>query len=224
MYTASTRALLRKYLLFSGSHLEIPSECPNTVLELGGSWLFVEKSQGGFWEGRMFRDQWWFMLNKKWLAFTEHFQGRCEILYRLCFSLHRGGVGTNSVPTLYMKENGLGRKAVSGSVSGGRGGLDPALLPSGGRGEACQTRHPGRTVCSKPGHICCPGHVLCAFHLPFLQTLKVTHVGVTVVEGDLYLPVAFKMSLGALCAVPPPHLLSIFGGHPRALGLPWWLT
>lgn len=110
MYTASTRALLRKYLLFSGSHLEIPSECPNTVLELGGSWLFVEKSQGGFWEGRMFRDQWWFMLNKKWLAFTEHFQGRCEILYRLCFSLHRGGVGTNSVPTLYMKENGLGEE------------------------------------------------------------------------------------------------------------------
>lgn len=44
---------------------------------VGRSWLFAGASQGSFLEGRAFGDGWWFLLNKKWVAFTEHFQGRC---------------------------------------------------------------------------------------------------------------------------------------------------
>ena len=47
-------------------------------------------------------------------------------------------------------------------------------------------------------------------HLPFLQTLKATQVGVTVEEEDLDFPVAFKTSLGhgTFCAMlSPPSLL-----------------
>lgn len=36
----------------------------------------------------------------------------------------------------------------------------------------------------------CPALVLCALSLPFLQVLKVIQAGMTVVEGDLCLPMA----------------------------------
>lgn len=127
----------------------------------------------------------------------------------MCFSLHRGEVGSDGVHISHRRKSGLGDEGSvrisKWSAVGVRTLLCHPASEVGGEGVSSSI------VWARPGHASLfPGLHLsfCAFLFPFLQRSKVTEFGGMVV-GDLCLPIAFRKPPGgeALCTVGPLSIL-----------------